>query len=79
MEVERVWAERVQEISETGAIAEGCELAEGYKELAMVIFRHPHRQVFIEVWDDIYAAKGFGWDDNPWVFGCEFKVLEVKE
>ena len=76
LEVERVWVERINEISEADTIAEGCELAEGYEELAMAFFKQPHRQVFIEMWDDIYAAKGFGWNTNCWVWGCEFKVLE---
>ena len=77
LEVERVWVEPLWDISEKNALAEGCELAEGYEELAIAFFKQPHRQVFIELWDDIYAKRGFGWDDNPWAFACEFKVLEV--
>ena len=35
------------------------------------------RQTFALLWDSIYAAKGLGWDANPWVFAAE--VLDAKE
>ena len=75
LEVKRVWVEQVHEISEEDAIAEGCELAEGYEHLAVAFFQHPHKQVFIELWDDIYAKRGFGWDANPWVWVIDFKPV----
>jgi len=31
---------------------------------------------FRELWDSIYAKKGFGWDMKPWVWVIKFKKLE---
>jgi len=88
LEVERVWCERVKEISKEDAIAEGIEVTEFFDGGAAYV-SHPAKDVsylehdpttaFLLLWDSIYAAKGFGWDSNPWVFGCEFKVLEANE
>ena len=30
-------------------------------------------EAFRRQWDFIYAAKGYGFGDNPWVWGCEFE------
>ncbi len=110
--VEREWAERVQEISEEDAVAEGPFVqpgdsgipgpgykwhGDGYRDVKTGLFHtqsthNPHCWCTVgqslqlapaicayhSLWDSLYAKKGFGWDDNPWVFGCEFKVLEVK-
>jgi len=29
---------------------------------------------FKKLWDSIYADKGYGWDENPFVWGITFKV-----
>jgi hypothetical protein len=34
------------------------------------------RHAFGNVWNAIYGAKGLGWNDNPWVWRCEFEVIE---
>lgn len=31
--------------------------------------------MFARVWDDIYAARGLGWDANPWVWRIAFRRL----
>lgn len=28
---------------------------------------------FIDIWNSLYAKKGYGWDVNPWVWVLEFK------
>ena len=86
LEVERVWCERVQEISKEDAIAEGIEVTEFFDGGAAYV-SHPAKDVsylehdpttaFLFLWDSIYSKRGFGWDTNCWIFGCEFKVLEV--
>ena len=30
---------------------------------------------FKELWDGLNAARGFGWDANPWVWRVEFRVI----
>lgn len=67
--VKRVWVERVREISSPDAKAEGFrEIYYGSACSAI--------EPFVETWDAIYATKGFGWSDNPWVWACEFDRRE---
>ena len=33
------------------------------------------KDAFRTLWDSIYADKGLGWKDNPWVFAAEFQKL----
>jgi hypothetical protein len=73
----RVWVERVQEIGEEDAIAEGIErVAPGsfgfrdYEGDVGATFE-PWKS-FCTLWDSINAAKGYGWDMNPWVWCVEF-------
>jgi hypothetical protein len=67
LEVVSVRVERVRDISEYDALAEGvsgwvyderCETA---------------RDGFRVLWDTINAARGFGWAQNPWVWVLEFR------
>lgn len=63
-----VRAERVQDISEGDACAEGIAIGEatwtGY------------RKQFCELWDSI-VKRAFSWKINPWVWVIEFKVEEA--
>lgn len=81
LEVTAVGVERVQDISERDAVAEGIgRSGVGWKNYGVdpqVMFCNPVNS-FISLWDSINAAKGYGWDANPWVWVVEFKVLEVK-
>lgn len=71
LEVVSVRVERVQEISETDAIAEGMTMI-GPPALS-------NRTSFSMLWDSINVKRGFGWDVNPWVWVVKFKRVEASE
>ena len=62
LELVEVRVERVQEITEEDARAEGCP--EG--------FRHPI-DWFSQLWDSLNDARGFGWVVDPWVWVLRFR------
>lgn len=64
LEITDVRVERVQEIEESGAIAEG---------MGSPITRDCKKPKFIDFWDSIYKEKGYGWDINPWVWVVSFR------
>lgn len=67
LEVTRVWVERVQDITEEGARAEGVFLSEYY-----TLSRHPNRSAFSDLWQSIYGT----WAANPWVWAVEFRRVK---
>lgn len=89
LEVNGVSFERLQDITEGGAISEGIEKhfydgedpayagAFGWKDYR----DHPHAVVpfnsplrsFETLWDSINATRGYGWGDNPWVVVVRFE------
>ena len=70
LEVVSVRVERLQEISEDDAIAEGLQgnvdANRGDKSAAIRAFR--------AVWDSINAKRGYGWEANPFVWVLHFNV-----
>lgn len=73
LEITGVRAERVQEISEEDAQAEGC---------AGVAYSGPDggdgvlpSWEYRQLWDSINGKRGFGWDVNPWVWVIEFRRI----
>lgn len=68
LEIESVRVERVQAISKADAIAEGFE-----REPALPI---DPRDWFRVLWDSINASRGFGWDENPYVFAITFRRVK---
>jgi hypothetical protein len=65
LEVTEVRAERVQDISEIEALAEG--FCTGWKE-----YPERNQEAFARAWDSIYAKRGLGSDVNPWVWVITF-------
>lgn len=65
LEVTTVRVERLQDITEDDAFAEGC-FALGDCECTA-------RRQYQLLWDDLNAARGFGWQVNPWVWVITFK------
>lgn len=83
LEITDIRVERVQDITESEAIAEGVELLnnspfnqwKSYKEKGRF---HLHAwQSFQSLWNSINEKRGFGWDVNPWVWVVEFKRIEM--
>lgn len=58
--------ERLQSITDDDAVAEGI-LPPGME----VVIGTP-RDGFRNLWDSLNAARGYGWDTNPWVWVVEF-------
>ena len=67
-----VTVERLQDISEADAVREGLGMGvvENYSTTA--------RDNISAAWESIYAAKGLGWDVNPWVWRIEFSAENME-
>ncbi len=82
LEVTDVKAERVQEMSEADAMAEGVARLEQSESSLGGLPVHPMTSSYIDafraLWDSIYGkSAGLTWDDNPWVWAETFKVIAV--
>lgn len=86
LEITDIRVQRLQDISEEDAKAEGsflgrCDCMPHRKDKTPFerAFRqtwcHIHGQEFHDLWDFINAKRGFGWDSNPWVWALTFKRL----
>ncbi len=81
LEVVSVRVERLQEITDTDAIAEGIGCN---PSAAGVPMTKPHgetlpRVMFHDLWDSLNVARGFGWNLNPWVWVIEFRRIDGGE
>ncbi len=65
--VNRVWVERVQDISVEDCHAEGGPYGDA-RDWTW----------FCMLWNEINEKKGYGWDVNPWVFCYEFEIIKEK-
>lgn len=93
--VTSVRVERVQEITDEDAIAEGLKAIT--KDGSLVKYGVPDRDglpgsdddgwpwvewersprdAFRKLWDSINAKRGYGWDENPWVWCVSFRKIE---
>lgn len=73
LEVTDVRIERVQDISEEDAKAEGAP-----KDDDGGIGPPIYVCGFLELWNSINAKRGYGWDMNPWCWVVGFKVIGDK-
>lgn len=78
LEVTGVRVERLQEISEGDARAEGVE---PFYEADMDGSgqrldgpSHAYRVGYHDLWDSLNERRGFGWDTSPWVWVVSFRV-----
>lgn len=74
LEITNIRVERVQDISEGDAIAEGIQRSNSSTFNLM----GPNRALFSELWDSINDKPGkkCSWEDNPWVWVIEFKKIK---
>lgn len=71
LEVIGVRVERVQDITPEDCMAEGI----GGGQLDSVLPATAWREAFHDLWDRINAARGYGWNMNPWVWVVEFRKV----
>lgn len=77
LQVTSVRFDRVQNISEDDAIAEGAEATHSDgTPLDPDPTWDMHRESFSETWDAINAKRGYSWKSNPWVWVIEFRRVE---
>lgn len=85
LEITDIRVERVQNITSDGAIADGAyevrkvgdDIAHATWTMDGLDWRYDTpREAFAATWDSLYAARGFGWDVNPWVWVITFKRAE---
>lgn len=70
LRIKLIEPQRLQDISKDDAIAEGIEsIMDKYGETYYI---HNYR----ELWDSLNAKRGFGWDNNPWVWAITFEVIK---
>jgi len=77
LEITDVRVERLQEITEEDAIAEGCSLMVGTTAGGNMGIASA-RYSFMKLWDSLNAKRGYGWDKNPWVWVIEFGAMGVR-
>lgn len=80
LEITDINVERVQDITEEDARAEGVPWAEP------IPFREPPtiettmaveaKKEFRYLWDSFYVKRCLGWESNPWVWAVKFKRVE---
>jgi hypothetical protein len=73
LEIVSVRVERVQDISDDDAIAEGCNGRHSKDEEGIKSELFSPREEFSKLWDRINSARGYAWESNPWVWVIEFK------
>ena len=82
LEVTDVRVQRVWEISEEDAVAEGVEIKPIHNMTSRFCQTHgiqgvgPNRSAFENLWDSINAKRGYGWVVNPWVWAVTFMRVE---
>lgn len=69
LELTNVKVERVQDISNEDAVAEGIGTPTDIRYAAIDGFR--------PLWDSINAKRGYGWESNPWVWVLKFRVHKM--
>jgi len=76
LEITFIRVERLQEISEADAMAEGFVAGDGHPENGFhTESPYPAVAAFRSLWELLNAERGFGWDQNPWVWVISFRKV----
>ena len=70
LEVKSVRVERLQDISQEDARAEGV------KPYHYGVGGTSYKNAFLDVWNSLNAKSDYSWDSNPWVWVIEFERVE---
>lgn len=73
LEISDVRVERLNDISEQDALAEGMDDGTSQAAIAAGWFEKP-RRAFRRLWEQIYGQES--WSSNPWVWVVEFKQVQ---
>ncbi|MDN7488531.1 hypothetical protein QZM35_12555 [Burkholderia sp. AU45274] len=77
LEVTGVRVERLRSISDADAHAEGVTIEDHHlRGYCAGAYRPPSIRAFHDLWDSLNAARGYGWDTNPWVWVVAFRRIE---
>lgn len=74
LEIKDIGVERLQKITTQDAIAEGVppfDWDDGQSLRPISAFR--------ALWDSINESRGYGWNENPWVWVLNFEIAECAE
>lgn len=80
LEITDIRVERVQDITEDDAIAEGCSGRGGVflrTDVYPSVYESIPIQEYRTLWNSLNAKRGYSWESNPWVWVISFK--RVKE
>ena len=80
LEVTDIRVERVQDVGQKDALAEGCPCGELTRKIIRAL-KHSSSGLaaiewFADTWNAIYLDRGLGWDTNSWVWVVEFRHTE---
>lgn len=82
-DIARIWleitgmkVERLQDISQEDARAEGSKLWIPEDDNLKQYTNGSYRNGFHELWDNINIKRGYPWSSNPWVWMIEFRRIE---
>lgn len=90
LEITNVRVEGIQNISDSDAISEGIrEVTKDsdlkkyciydkcdYSSVAWSEMPRSAKEAFSKLWNSINEKSGYGWNNNPWVWVIEFKIVK---
>jgi hypothetical protein len=74
LEITKIRVERLQDITEDDAIAEGCYITDN--DLISCCNYDCSKHKYEILWNKLNAKRGYSWDSNPFVWVIEFRRVE---